>query len=268
MDMDMTAYRLEWKRVIWEERKLLEEKKKTIFTEHTDKLRNFSDETKEKIPPKVLESLENGFYQGFLLIFSKGTDIVEKTIAKGQIQREFKVKDMCIDHMPDQETFQELHKGNVQKNLLNSCITTVEGVGLGALGIGLPDIPIFLAMMMRGVYETALGYGFSFDTEWEQVYILKMIRCAMSSGEEKVRLNKEVDGFLKQKAYPVYDFKEEVKQTASSLSEVMVVGKFVQGMFLVGAVGGLANPVIYNRIMQYVAVKYKKRYLIGKIFGV
>lgn len=38
-------------------------------------------------------------------------------------------------------------------------ISGVEGVGLGLLGIGLPDIPLFTAVILKSVYEIALSYG-------------------------------------------------------------------------------------------------------------
>ena len=51
---------------------------------------------------------------------------------------------------------------------LNSLTTllasAVEGVGLGALGIGMPDIVLFTSVVLRGCYETALRYGFTYDT--------------------------------------------------------------------------------------------------------
>ena len=44
----------------------------------------------------------------------------------------------------------------------------------------------------------------------------------------------------------------------------MLLLKFIQGLPVVGIVGGAANPVYYKKIMDYVELKYKKRYLMGK----
>ena len=40
----------------------------------------------------------------------------------------------------------------------------------------------------------------------------------------------------------------------------------IVGIFgtVVGIVGGLSNPVYYNKIMEYVRLKYHKRYLLNK----
>ena len=41
----------------------------------------------------------------------------------------------------------------------------------------------------------------------------------------------------------------------------MLFAKFIQGFPAVGIVGGMVNPVYYRRMMEYVEVKYQKRYL-------
>ena len=38
--------------------------------------------------------------------------------------------------------------------------------------------------------------------------------------------------------------------------------KFVQGIPVVGVLGGIANPAYYNKVMKYVRLKYRKRYLL------
>ena len=58
-----------------------------------------------------------------------------------------------------------------------------------------------------------------------------------------------------------YNFDEEVREAASALSFSMLTAKFVQGLPVVGVVGGVTNLVTYRRIIGYVALKYKKRYL-------
>lgn len=50
---------------------------------------------------------------------------------------------------------------------------------MGFLGMGLPDIPVFLGVLLRSIYEIALSFGFSYDTEEEQkvrLWFLKKIR--------------------------------------------------------------------------------------------
>ena len=49
-------------------------------------------------------------------------------------------------------TFKKGAAASSRKNLL---LSTAEGVGLGVLGIGLPDIP-FTGMILKSIYEVAL----------------------------------------------------------------------------------------------------------------
>ena len=59
-------------------------------------------------------------------------------------------------------------------------------------------------------------------------------------------------------------FEEEVKRASVALSDAMLMAKFIQGLPVVGAAGGMSNPVVYQKISQYAALKYKKRYLAAK----
>ena len=59
-------------------------------------------------------------------------------------------------------------------------------------------------------------------------------------------------------------FEDEVKRAAEALSNAMLMAKFIQGLPVVGAAGGLSNPVVYQKVSQYASLKYKKRYLAAK----
>lgn len=77
-----------------------------------------------------------------------------------------------------------MHRSAKQSDLLNRAVTTVEGVGFGALGVGMPDIVLFLGTLLKGVYETALNYGFDYESQQEKMFILKMMQTALSTGED------------------------------------------------------------------------------------
>ena len=57
------------------------------------------------------------------------------------------------------------------------------------------------------------------------------------------------------------EFDRQIKRTAQVFAMDMLLLKFVQGLPVVGIVGGAANPVYYRKVMRYVEVKYRKRYL-------
>ncbi len=136
---------------------------------------------------------------------------------------------------------------------------------MGILGIGLPDIVLFLSVILRGVYETATKYGFSYESEEEKMYILKLLEASLSNGEKWESLNKEVDSFFAFKCcLQAAGFEEQLRKTADAFAVDMLLAKFVQGIPVIGIVGGLSNPVYYKRILRYVQLKYRKRYLLKK----
>lgn len=54
---------------------------------------------------------------------------------------------------------------------------------------------------------------------------------------------------------------EYIEATASALSKELLYMKFVQGIPLVGAVGGAYDAVCMNRVQRYASSKYRRRYL-------
>ena len=121
----------------------------------------------------------------------------------------------------------------------------MEGIGLGVLGIGLPDIVIFVGVLLKGIYETALHYGFDYQTQQEQYVILKLMETAMQKGNEWELGNQEIDRII----------------TGTSETKELPL-KFIQGLPVVGIAGGAGNPLYYRKVIKYVEVKYRKRYLL------
>ena len=134
------------------------------------------------------------------------------------------------------------------------------------IGIGLPDIVIFIGMILKGIYEVSLRYGYDYDSSQEKYFILTMMKTALSKGEDWNTFNEEVDGMLSA-SYAVSDdvLKSEIEDTSKVFATDMLVLKFIQGLPIVGVVGGVFNPAYYNKIMNYVRLKYHKRYLLDKL---
>lgn len=216
----------------------------------------------QKIPLKVREAIENAFYKGFFVLFEKGTSVIEKTYDKEKIVWEYQFQDYRFTEKGKRKQFKKLEKNANHGNYINLATTATEGAVLGLLGIGLPDIPLFLGILLKGIYETCLHYGFDYSDKREQIYILRLIRSAMA--EEKIELDalveKTAEDIAKGIAVP-YDFQEEVKQTAQMFSNAMLVAKLIQGIPLVGVMGSGYNVMVYHKILKYCNRKYKKRYL-------
>lgn len=251
----------EWRHLLEREERYLrgaEAKKGGMLQEVTGKIEN-------KLPQRLISVLHTAFYKAFFTIFEKGTPVIEKTFKGEELALEFQVNDFRIEKKPTKKSLRKLESAAVRSRRLNSCFATAEGLGLGILGIGLPDIPLFLGVLLKGIYETAASYGYHYRSEEEQVLILRMIVAALAKGTEKRWADQKVEEWIASIGTErIYSFEEEVKKAAVALSDEMLAAKFIQTIPLVGVVGGVGNPFVYRKILYYAAMKYKKRYLMEK----
>ena len=67
---------------------------------------------------------------------------------------------------------------------VNLVVSGAGGVGMGLLGVGIPDIPVFTAMVLKSIYEIALNYGYEYESEGERRFILMLIQGAVSYGQD------------------------------------------------------------------------------------
>lgn len=247
----------EWNDILKEEAKyLLKEEKR--FKKYSDT--SWVAKVEQKIPAKAQDALEKAFYQAFEKTFIHGEALIDKTVSAEEIILEFDVNEYRITKSPTQKSFQILDKAVARNQKKNTHFATVEGIGLGVAGVSLFDIPIFLGVMLKAIYETALGYGFAYKSDKEKVYILRLMVASLEYGDEK----RAKDFLVEQVVFDengTYDLKEEMRLTAKQLTKQLLVAKFIQGFFVVGAVGGAMSVQIYQQILKYATLKYKKRYL-------
>lgn len=252
-----TAIRKERLAVEKQERKLARAAQKA-------KPAGWKTELEQRIPEKVYFGLESAFCKGFALVFDQGRGIIEKTCKKENIQADHAVRSYAVQVKGGRKELRQMRKAARQSDFWNLAVTTVEGIGLGALGIGMPDIVLFLSTLLKGIYETALHYGFDYESPEEQLLILKMMETALSSGETWARNNEAVDNMISYVAVDVSreTVEKQMQATASAFAVDMLLLKFLQGLPVVGVIGGAANPVYYQKVMQYIQLKYRKRYLL------
>lgn len=224
---------------------------------------NWKVALEKKIPEKVYSGLESAFCKGFSLVFKQGRKLIERTYKKEELQQNHQLRDREVQTWGSRKDLKQMHKSAKRSDGLNMAATTAEGIALGVLGVGMPDIVLFLSTLLKGIYETAIHYGFEYESRQEQYLILKMMAASLKSGKAWIRANAEVDRLLAEDAVAVAEevLQEQMKETASSLAVDMLLLKFIQGMPVIGILGGAANPVYYRKVMQYVQMKYKKRYL-------
>lgn len=234
--------------------------------EEKSSFRQLTDKVEEKIPDGLQEKLEFAFYKGFQVVFEKAAPLIEKTYDKEDLHKEHQMQHYSFTELNRKKSYKKLKHQSNMRQLMNLGITTVEGTGLGLLGIGLPDIPIFIGVLLKGIYETALAYGVDYDKPEEQYFILLLIAAALADEEDKALSNRRVDEailLLQQgKLWTAEEIEQQMKQTAQVMAADMLCLKFIQGLPIVGALGGAANVVYDKKILNYADLKYQKRYLL------
>lgn len=243
------------------ENKIINEKRNTIIK---NKLNPISEKIEEKIPDKLRSTLESAFYNAFKVVFKGGSKYIEKLYNKEKIKLDHDINNYAFNKRATRKSLKLIDFQGKRSKLINSTISTVEGIGLGVLGIGIPDIPIFISVILKTVYEIALSYGFDYENEEEKIYILNLINVALTSEEEKLYYSEkinEIENKLDLGIVLESNLDDEIKETAKILSNALLIAKFIQGLPIVGVVGGIVNYQFVSKISKYSSIKYKKRYL-------
>ena len=248
------------------------------------------------VPEKLEDTLNLAFYKAFELIFNRGTSIIEKTYRKEDMENTYKVNAYAAGLKESRKTMKAFSREAGKNKVRNLAAAGAGGIGLGALGIGLPDIPLFTGMVLKSIYETAISYGFSYDTAEEQCYILKLISTALSRGDAAESGNRSLDamGRLIRTGTPLSEtalsgtplsgtFSGQdglaalpggpeshdtaslctslMQQASHALSSELLYMKFLQGIPIAGIIGGRYDAVYLKRIADYADMKYKRRFL-------
>lgn len=221
----------------------------------------------DKIPETLQEKLELAFYKSFQLVFEKGNPVIERLYSKEKQERAYKINRYALKLNENQKSLRTFSRQSNLANLKNLSISLGEGVLLGLPGIGLPDIPLFIGVIMKSIYEIALSHGFSYDTDHERIFILALIRTALEKGYSLENENANVDALIKGgvKSVTIEEMEAAMRTTADVLSRELLYMKFLQGVPIAGVIGGLSDVVYLNKITEYASLKYRRRFLLDII---
>ena len=221
----------------------------------------------DKIPDGLRDKLETAFCKGFRLVFEKGDGLIAKTYNVESLRQEYEENEQALS---DRVTGRRLRRFTARSRAAvrgGTGIALAEGAVLGVLGVGLPDIPLFLAGLLRGLYRIAQSCGFACESEGERCYLLLLIAASLSKGEERGRLSALADDAAQALdrggAYPL-SLDACIDTAAARLADEMLAAKFVQGLPVVGIAGGLQNVPVYRRVTSYAARAYEKRALLRR----
>jgi len=215
----------------------------------------------EKVPESMQEKLDKAFAKAFQLIFNKGTGVIEKTYDKDRLADEYELKEYAADVNQDRKSLKAFSKNAGKTGLKNLALSGTAGIGMGIMGVGIPDIPVFTGMIFKQIYETALNYGFEYESDQEKYFALMLIQGSVSYGERLEDIDWEINEFIKNEQMPEnIDMDRLIEDTAGCLSKELLYMKFLQGIPFVGAVGGAYDVIYMKRIAEYSELKYRRRF--------
>lgn len=245
----------EWEKLEKEERRFLEKRMAQKESFLTEKLQG-------KVPVKLQSTLDAAFAKAFQVIFEKGTGAIEKTYNRQKITEDTKIREYANEVKKNKKNLQAFSKAANKSGTKNVLLSGTAGVGMGILGMGIPDIPIFTGWIFKNIYEISLQYGYDYDSEEERYFILLVIQGAVSRGEEIRKIEQKINRYLRHKSLPEdYQKEKQICNTANALSEELLYIKFLQGVPVVGVVGGAYDAIYMKQITEYANLKYRRRKL-------
>jgi len=253
-----SALEREWDELIKREEKYL--------SKRDDKKQSTLDRLlEEKVPDKLQSTLDVAFLKAFALVFEKGTGIIEKTYNADERKKNFSIDNYTDEMKQSRRTLKKFTRKANAAGTVNMLVSGAAGIGMGAAGVGIPDIPFFTAMLLRNVYQIAISYGYGYRSAGEQHFILMVIEGAVSFGEDARRIDEDINTYIDRKVLPTAEECEaQLKRTASALSNELLYMKFLQGIPIIGAVGGAYDVVYMKKISEYAKLKYNRRLLLRK----
>ena len=254
--MNQTAWQKEWDRLARKEADFLRKGR-------ARKNSRLNQLLAKKVPPDLQRKLDKAFAKAFELIFEKGTGIIEMTYDKDSIEESYRAYEEGLEARATRKDFRQFSRNAGESRGKSLLFSGGAGIGMGILGIGLPDIPIFTAGLLKGIYEIALHYGYRYDTPEEKYLVLRIIEVALYYGSDLDEENEDLNAFLEDHLLPEnYDQSRQIRYSSAALSLELLYMKFLQGLPVVGAVGGAYDAIYMEKILKYADLKYHRRFLL------
>lgn len=217
----------------------------------------------QKHVPETLEgTLQAAFCKAFGVLLRRGTTLIEKTSRPEQLRAAAAQRQKEADaHLG---STQSLRRAAGHSRDVNTAVSGAGGIGMGLLGMGLPDIPVLLGILLRSMYETAMHYGFAYDTPEEQHFLLQVMENAFLHGEAL----READAALNRQIFrgerAAISLDAQIRRTSDALAAELLHLKFLQGIPVVGVVGGVSDIFCQRRLAEYAELKYRRRYVLTR----
>lgn len=212
----------------------------------------------EKVPQAVRETLTAAFGSAFSAALA-GEPLLRRTTSSRAEARRLAQADRQLRTV---ERFGSVRNTGRSAVIPAAAAAAVRGTGLGLLGIGLPDIPLFTASLLRSMGQIARGYGYGTSTRRERRIMLLMLNAALTDGPDYSQAAERLDQVMMGTRMDETPERELARQVAGKLAERLLYAKFLQGIPLAGAVGGVLDSRLTAQLLDYAALKYNRRFLL------
>ncbi len=243
----------------------MEKKENRFLEKQYEQPSSVLDRLEKKVPEKMTDTLQAAFSKAFRLIFEKGTVVIEKTYNKEEQQTAFLQNEFIDELKGNQRTARAFSKRSGATRWKNLLLSGIEGIGLGAVGVAIPDIPIFTGMILKSIYEISLSYGFEYEERDERIFILKLIENVTLHGEALYQSDRAVNRWIHTGTPFAETEEEQIQRTSDAIAMDLLYSKFLQSIPVAGILGGAYNPLFIDKVTRYADVKYNRRLLFQKM---
>ncbi len=243
----------------------MEKKNNRLQEKQYEQPSSMLNKLEKKVPEKMTDTLQAAFSKAFRLIFEKGTIVIEKTYNKEEQQTAFLQNEYINNLKENHRSARAFTKRSGATRLKNLFLSGIEGIGLGAVGVAIPDIPIFTGMILKSIYEISLSYGFEYEDREERIFILKLIENVTLHGDALYESDRAVNRWIHTGEAFQETEEEQIQRTSDAIALDLLYSKFIPSIPVAGILGGAYNPVFIDKVTRYADVKYHRRLLFRKM---
>lgn len=216
----------------------------------------------DKVPAKLEATLDAAFAKAFNLIFSKGSSIISKTFSTEKLVAEFEADSADLEELGGRREMLRFKRRAAVTGTAHTIVSTVTGAALGFVGGTIPDIALFITLLLRNIYKIAMKYGYAFDTDDEKKFILRIIAAAVQDGDSIFDADRDINFLIRNGiAGDESTVDERIQEAAVALAHALLLMKFLQKIPVVGVIGGASDFIYMEKISDYAVLKYHRRFL-------
>lgn len=219
-----------------------------------------------KVPEKLESTLDAAFAKAFHLIFSKGSALIEKTFSTDKLISEFESDTAMLEETGKGREMRKFKRRAAVTGTAHTMVSTVTGIALGVFGAWIPDIIVFLSLVLRNIYNISMRYGYDYTSEDEQKFMLRVIAAAVMEGDDLIEADREINKLIRAGLFTDTSTVDmRINDAAVSLSHALLLMKFLQNIPVVGVVGGASDFIYMEKISDYAVLKYQRRFLMDQL---